>query len=137
MTERRLLLGLLALLAALLAFAIGLELTAIGDAEVPRPEALEGPVRFETENEARFWKWLVQCDADLRVAERRLEGEREKVSTASVTCSLVCAPAPTCPDCECATSVWTTVGVGAGALVGGVLIGSRMQQCPTSVVVTP
>ena len=137
MNDQRVLLGLLVLLASLLAFAIGLEVTAQGDSQVPRPEAMDGPVRFETENETRFWKWLVQCDADLRVAERRLEGEREKVSTASVTCSLVCAPAPACPSCDCANSVWTTVAVGAGGLVGGFFHGSAAHQCPTSVVVTP
>lgn len=87
------------------------------------------PLHFKTPEEREYLQLALRCEgaleverrhaeADLAECRRRLDGERQKVQTATVVC------APVCPACSCDVSgSLFTHGLTA---VGGVIAGGAL-----------
>lgn len=78
-------------------------------------------VEFETPREEAYWRALQQCTQELETAVRRLEGEKEKVRTATVTVNLSCPAIPPCPEASGSCVFEGLVGTGLGVVAGGLV----------------
>lgn len=99
--------------------ALVLALLAVPDLSptVPNP----APV-CTTPEACHFLDLALSCEGKLDEALRKLEGETQKVQTASASCSLQCAA---CPACECGSG-WMVGFAAAGGALGGVLGGALL-----------
>ncbi len=127
-------------LISLLGWALLVPAYAPGDTPSPTTEKiakLELPITFATTRERRYWDALITCDTELRIAERRLEGEVRKVATATATCNLTCPPIPECPGLDAGEGGpgWLgLVGGIVGGAAGGFALGQATKACPDVIV---
>lgn len=89
-------------------------------------------VEFKTPREREYWGWLQECRIQLDETKRELDGERQKVQTATATCNLTCPPLPACPSVSCGPD-WLVTAGGIGLGLGvGLVVGQH--SCPSIVL---